>query len=156
MFPEIKNVILGASDQVAIDAVAAQMMGHDPMTIPYIRLAHEAGLGVGNPRDIKIVGDEDVAKERWGFKVGDNGASRVGDIIWFGPLKGVQNVFMRTPLVNIFVLGSEAYHDYYRWPRRDRRVFEDWLATTPWGQMFQEYRKQGALMPSTAPAKANA
>src|SRR5689334_10672822 len=44
MFPEIKNVILGASDQVAIDAVAAQMMGHDPMTIPYIRLAHEAGL----------------------------------------------------------------------------------------------------------------
>ncbi len=155
MYPEVKNVILGSSDQVAIDAVAAQMMGHDPMTIPYIRLAHEAGLGIGNPRDIKIVGDEDVAKERWGFKVGDNGASRVGDVIWFGPLKGVQNVFMRTPLVNIFVLGSEAYHDYYRWPVRDRRTFEDWLSTTGWGQMFQEYRQKGALKPSTAPAKTS-
>src|SRR5579871_6738192 len=119
MFPEIKNVILGAADQVAIDAVAAQMMGHDPLTIPYIRLAHEAGLGVGDPHQIRIVGDEDAAQERWGFKVGDNGASRVGDLIWFGPLKRVQNVFMRTPLVNLFVLGSEAYHDYYRWPTRD-------------------------------------
>ncbi len=152
MYPEVKNVILGSGDQVAIDAVAAQMMGHDPMTIPYIRHAHEAGLGIGNPRDIRIVGDEDVAKERWGFKVGDNGASRVGDVIWFGPLKSVQNLFMRTPLVNAFVLGSEVYHDYYRWPVRDRRVFEDWLGTTPWGKMFQEYRQKGALTPSTAPA----
>ncbi|MEA2641634.1 MAG: hypothetical protein QOF51_3028 [Chloroflexota bacterium] len=154
MYPEVKNVILGSADQVAIDAVAAQMMGHDPLSIPYIRLAHEAGLGIGDPRQIRIVGDEDAAAERWGFKVGDNGASRVGDFIWFGPLKSIQNVFMRTPLVNVFVLGSEAYHDYYRWPMRDRHVFEQWIATTPWGQLFQDYRRQGALAPSTAPVTA--
>ncbi|HZT08684.1 MAG TPA: DUF362 domain-containing protein [Chloroflexota bacterium] len=152
MFPEVKNVILGSADQVAIDAVAARMMGHDPMSLPYIRLAHEAGLGIGDPAQIRIVGDEDAAAERWGFKVGDNGASRVGDVIWFGPLKRVQNIFMRTPLVNVFVLGSEAYHDYYRWPVRDRRVFEDWAATTPWGKLFLEYRRQGALAPSSRPA----
>jgi uncharacterized protein (DUF362 family) len=146
MYPEIKNVILGSGDQVAIDAVAARMMGFDPMTIPYIRLAHEAGLGIGDPRQIKITGDEDAAAERWGFKVGDNGASRVGDFIWFGPLKPVQNFFMRTPLVNAFIFGSEAYHDYYRWPVRDRRVFERWIATTEWGQLFATYQKQGALV----------
>ena len=150
MYPEIKNVILGSGDQVAIDAVAARMMGFDPLTIPYIRLAHEAGLGIGDPRQITVVGDEEVAQERWGFKVGDNGASRVGDIIWFGPLKPIQNLFMRTPLVNVFVFGSEAYHDYYRWPVRDRRVFERWISTTEWGQLFATYQQQGALRPSRA------
>jgi uncharacterized protein (DUF362 family) len=143
MYPEVKNVVLGSADQVALDAAAARLMGFDPLTIPYIRLAHEAGRGVGDPRFIELAGDADLADERWGFSVGDNGASRVGDIVWFGPLKPIQNVFMRTPLVNVFILGSEVYHDYYRWPARDRRTFEAWLANTAWGALFQEYRRSG-------------
>ncbi|MBV9171545.1 MAG: DUF362 domain-containing protein [Chloroflexi bacterium] len=145
MYPEIKNVVLASGDQVAIDAVAAKLMGFDPLSIPYIRLAHDAGLGVGDPRAIELVGDVDLATESWNFKVGDNGASRVGDIVWFGPLKPMQNVLMRTPLVNVFILGSEVYHDYYRWPTRDRRTFESWLVNTPWGELFQEYHQKGAL-----------
>jgi len=145
MYPEIKNVILASGDQVAIDAVAAKLMGFDPLSIGYIRRAHDAGLGIGDPRDIELVGDTDLANESWNFRVGDNGASRVGDIVWFGPLKPVQNVLMRTPLVNLFILGSEVYHDYYRWPARDRAVFEGWLANTQWGSLFQQYHKVGAL-----------
>jgi uncharacterized protein (DUF362 family) len=145
MYPEIKNVILASADQVAIDAVAAKLMGFDPLSIEYVRLAHEAGLGIGDPRQIDLVGDTDLANESWDFHVGDNGASRVGDIVWFGPLKPMQNVLMRTPLVNLFILGSEVYHDYYRWPARDRRVFESWLANTPWGNLFQEYHRSGSL-----------
>jgi uncharacterized protein (DUF362 family) len=145
MYPEIKNVILASGDQVAIDAVAAKLMGFDPMRIDYIRLAHEDGLGIGDPSLIELVGDTDLANESWKFRVGDNGASRVGDIVWFGPLKPVQNVLMRTPLVNLFILGSEVYHDYYRWPARDRGVFEGWLANTAWGRLFQEYHRSGAL-----------
>jgi uncharacterized protein (DUF362 family) len=145
MYPEIKNVILASNDQVAIDAVAAKLMGFDPLSIAYIRLAQDSELGVGDPRDIELVGDVDLANENWSFKVGDNGASRVGDIVWFGPLKPMQNVLMRTPLVNLFILGSEVYHDYYRWPTRDRRVFESWLVNTPWGELFQEYHHRGAL-----------
>ena len=145
MYPEIKNVVLASGDQVAIDAVAAKMMGFDPLSIGYIRVAHEAGLGIGDPRDIELVGDADLANESWHFQVGDNGASRVGDIVWFGPLKPMQNVFMRTPLVNLFILGSEVYHDYYRWPARDRKVFDGWLANTSWGQLFQKYHEAGTL-----------
>jgi uncharacterized protein (DUF362 family) len=144
MYPEIKNVILASGDQVAIDAVAARLMGFDPLSISYIRLAHEAGLGIGDPREIELVGDTDLANESWNFRVGDNGASRIGDIVWFGPLKPVQNVLMRTPLVNLFILGSEVYHDYYRWPARDRAVFEGWLANTSWGNLFQQYHEAGA------------
>ncbi|MDB5082130.1 MAG: hypothetical protein JWP00_4054 [Chloroflexi bacterium] len=138
MFPVIKDYILASDDQVAIDAVAAKMMGFDPLSLKYIRLAHDAGLGVGDPREIEIVG-ADISNESWGFKVGDNGASRVGDFMWFGPLKGIQKLFFHTPLVNIFILGSEAYHDYFRWPSKDKRTFQKWLKTTHWGKLFQDY-----------------
>src|SRR5213596_726013 len=66
MFPEIKNVVLASGDQVAIDAVAAKLMGFDPLSIKYIRLAHEAGLGCGDVRDIDVVG-EDVSDVDFGF-----------------------------------------------------------------------------------------
>ena len=138
MFPVVKNLILASADQVAIDAVAAKMMGFDPMSIKYINLAHEAGLGSGKPEEIEIVG-HDISQENWHFHVGDNLASRVGDLLWFSPLKRIQNFFFRTPLVNVFIFGSEAYHDYFRWPLKDRSTFESWLATTPWGQLFQQY-----------------
>ena len=146
MFPVVKNVVLASADQVAIDAVAARLMGFDPLSIPYIRLAHDAGLGIGDPRDIEIVGDVDAAAENWHFHVGKN-LVRIGggDLIWFGPLKKFQKLFFHTPLVNVFIFGSEAYHDYYRWPARDRRVFESWLVTTGWGHLFQAYHRQGVL-----------
>ncbi|HEY7791032.1 MAG TPA: DUF362 domain-containing protein, partial [Vicinamibacterales bacterium] len=150
MFPVVKNVMLASADQVAIDAVAARLMGFDPMSLEYIRLAHEDRLGVGDPRDIEIVGDTDAAAERWGFTVGDNGASRVGDIMWFGPLKPIQNIFFRTPLVNVFIAGSEVYHDFYRWPARDRHTFEQWCANTPWGQLFLRYAQMGPMGASAA------
>jgi uncharacterized protein (DUF362 family) len=138
MFPVVKNLMLASADQTAIDAVAARMMGFDPLGIEYIRVAHEDGLGVGDPREIEIVGD-DVSGESWGFRVGDNGVSRVGDLLWFSPLKRFQKLFFRTPLVHLFILGSETYHDYYRWPVRDRKVFEAWKRDTAWGRLFESY-----------------
>src|SRR5260370_35058901 len=57
MFPVIKNYMLASQDQTAIDAVAAKMMGFDPMTLEFIKVAPDDGLGVGDPRDTEIVGD---------------------------------------------------------------------------------------------------
>ncbi|HET6612712.1 MAG TPA: DUF362 domain-containing protein [Kofleriaceae bacterium] len=145
MRPVTKDIMLASADQVAIDAVAAQMMGFDPMSLEYIRMAHEQGLGKGKAEDIEVVGDVELADERWGFSVGDNGASRVGDILWFGPLKKFQKLFFHTPLVNMFVLGSEVYHDYYRWPLRDRRVFDAWRRETAWGELFETFHARGTL-----------
>jgi hypothetical protein len=144
MYPVVKNVMLASSDQVAIDAVSAKMMGFDPMSLAYINLAHQDGLGVGDPRDIEIVGDLDAAKENWGFHVGKNLVKAVGgDLIWFGPLKSFQNLFFHTPLVHGFVFASEIYHDLYRWPALDRRTFEHWAERTPWGQLFLRYAQMG-------------
>ena len=145
MRPKIKDVMLASEDQVAIDAVAAAMMGFDPMDLDFVRIADEQGLGNGRRSNIDVVGDVELADERWGFSVGDNGASRVGDVMWFGPLKRFQKLFFHTPLVNLFVFGSEAYHDYYRWPLRDKKIFNAWRADTHWGRLFETYQRDGAL-----------
>jgi uncharacterized protein (DUF362 family) len=138
MFPEEKNLILAGADQVAIDAVSAKLMGFDPLSIKYINLAHQRRLGCGDPRDITILG-EDVSNVNWHFSVGDNLASRAGDLLWFGVLNRLQGFFFRTPLVNVFIFGSEFYHDYYRWPLRDRLVFKHWLSSSQWGKLFASY-----------------
>src|SRR4026209_1398000 len=75
MRPVVKDVMLASADQVAIEAVAAKLMGFDPMSLEYIPLADEAGLGNGRAENIELAGDVDLARESWGFSVGDNGAS---------------------------------------------------------------------------------
>ncbi len=138
MYPVVKDYMLASADQVAIDAVAAKMMGFDPLSLEYINVAHQDKLGVGDVRDIEIVG-ADISKESWGFTVGNNGVSLFGNLAWFGPLKGMQKLFFHTPMVHAFIFGSEAYHDYYRWPLKDRRIFDRWRKQTQWGQLFQKY-----------------
>jgi len=115
MKPEIKNVILASGDQVAIDAIAARLMGFDPMSIRYIQLAHEQGLGVGDPREIEVVGD-DISGENWGFSVGMNLHRALGWLSWYGPTRVLQKLLFHTPLVHLTAYVSEIYHDYYRWP----------------------------------------
>ncbi|MCK4404465.1 MAG: DUF362 domain-containing protein [candidate division Zixibacteria bacterium] len=137
MKPEIKDFILASADSVAIDAVAAKMMGFDPMNIKYIRLAHERGLGKGRMEEIDVLG-EDISGVNFGFTVGDNMASRVGDLLWFSPLRIFQRLFFRTPLVYIFVFGSAFYHDHFWWPVKGKKIFEEW-SETKWGKLFQTY-----------------
>lgn len=138
MIPIEKDYILASDDQVSIDAIASKMMGFDPLSLPYIRIAHERGLGVGDPRLIEIKG-EDIEGINFGFKVGDNLASRVGDILWFGPLKSIQKLFFHTPLVNLFVFGSFFYHDYLWWPTKGKERMEYVKKNYRWGKLFDQY-----------------
>jgi uncharacterized protein (DUF362 family) len=142
--PVVKNIILASSDQVAIDAVAAKLMGFDPLNIKYIRLAHEHGLGVGDPCEIEVVGD-DISKENWNFKVGYNSHSFLAWLAWYGPTKFLQKLVLRTPLVAIPTLIGEIEQDYLYWPLKYRRVAAQWRENTSWGQLFQKYQEQGYL-----------
>lgn len=139
MIPVEKDIILASGDMVAIDAVAASMMGFDPMSLHYIKLAHNDGLGVGKIDEIEIVGDVDASRERWGFHVGDNLASRAGDVCWFGPLRPIQKLFFHTPLVYIFVFGSFFYHDYIHWPTIGKSILNKWKHESKWGKLFESY-----------------
>ena len=140
MVPVTRNVLLASDDCVAIDAVAAKLMGFEPMDHDFIRHAHERGLGVGRFSEIEIVGDLDAAAENWGFCTGDNAASRVGKLLWFGPMRWLQRLMFHTPLVYAFILASALYHDRIWYPLRGKGVVNDWLTDSPWGQLFAGYQ----------------
>ena len=134
----IKDRILAGADQVAIDAVAAQMMGFDPMQIKFIRLAHERGLGCGDLSRIEVVG-EDITGVNWGFSGVENTlASRGQKLIYWGPLKFLEKVLLRSPLVGWSFLASNLYHNGYWLNTHGRRRINAALKTD-WGRLFQSY-----------------
>ena len=133
-----KNVILASSDQVAIDAVAAKMMGFDPMSIRFIWMAHEMGLGCGDISDIEIVG-WDVSGVDWGFSAGENTLFSSGQkSVYWGPLKPLENAIARSPLVNLAIAASNFYHNGYWLPVKGRKRVRAALETE-WGRLFQRY-----------------
>lgn len=137
MIPVEKDIILASADSVAIDAVAAKIMGLNPMDIPFIRIAHERGLGIGDFRDIEVLG-EDIKDWNFNFRVGDNMVSRGGKTFWFGPLYKLQHLAFHTPLVYFFIWGSFFYHDYYWFPFKGQKYVDQFLASK-WGKLFLTY-----------------
>ena len=138
MVPHVKGYILASGDSVAIDAVAAKMMGFDPMSLRFIRLAHEAGLGCGEVREIEIVGD-DIRDVNFGFHGNQNTfASRGQKMIYHGFLKPLEKFLLRSPIVPWSYLASILYHDVYWYPLIGRRRVKEALQTE-WGRLFQSY-----------------
>ena len=133
-----KNVILASADQVAIDAVAAKMMGFDPLSIKFIWMAHEMGLGCGDIRDIEIVGS-DISDTNWNFSSGENTLFSSGQkSVYWGPFKPLENAIARSPLVNLAIAASNLYHNGYWLPVKGRSRVQSALQTD-WGNLFQSY-----------------
>jgi hypothetical protein len=151
-----KDVILASADQVAIDAISAHLQGFDPLSIPFIRIAHEMGLGVGDPRQIEIVGEDPewVLSQNWGFVQEDTFASRGQKMIYHGPLKPFEKLLLRTPLVPWSYFASNFYHNVYWYPFVGRKRVEAALQTK-WGRLFTEYGAEagyeGVVMPGMEP-----
>jgi len=141
MVPHVKNVILASSDQVAIDAVAAKLMGLDPMSIKFIRLAHDMGLGCGDPRDIEIVGDEEAGRQNWHFDGPFKKmtfASRMQHKIYWGPLKKPIEWSLKTVLAPWSYIASVVYHDSFWYPVLAKKMMKEVLGSA-WGRLFRNW-----------------
>jgi uncharacterized protein (DUF362 family) len=138
MWAHEKGLILASADQVAIDAVSAYLQGFDPLTLKFIRLGHERGLGVGDIRQIQIAGDVDLDAVRWQARTGETFASRGQKMIYHGPLKPAENLLLRTPLVPWSFFASRAYYDGFWYPFIGHKRVQDAL-NSPWGRLFAEY-----------------
>jgi len=151
-----KDVILASADQVAIDAISARLQGFDPLSIPFIRIAHEMGLGVGDPGQIEIVGEERdwVMAQNYHFVQEDTFASRGQKLIYHGFLHPLEPLLLRTPLVPWSYFASNFYHNVYWYPFVGRKRVEAALETR-WGRLFTEYGAEaglrGAVMPGMEP-----
>jgi len=144
MVPHVKNVLLASADQVAIDAVAAKLMGMDPLRdCKFIRLAHERGLGCGDPREIELVGDLDAANENWHFDGPYKQmtfAARNQHRIYWGPLKKPVEWSLKTWLAPWAYLASVAYHDIFWYPVYGQKRVQEALRSD-WGRLFANWGK---------------
>lgn len=145
-----KDILLASADQVAIDAVSAKLQGFDPLGIRFIRRAHETGLGVGDPRQIEIIGYDIEQEAPWGFVQEDTFASTGQKMIYHGPLKPFEKILLQSPLVPWSYFASNFYHNVYWYPFVGRPRVEAALHTK-WGQKFAQYGDGEVVMPGMEP-----
>ncbi len=138
MQPRITNYIIASGDSVAIDAVSAKMMGFDPMTLKFLYLAQERGLGTANPREIRIVG-EDISDVNFHFQMKDTFASRGQKAIYWGRLRPLESLLLRTPIVPWSFVASRVYHDIYWYNLHGKKIARKFLRTD-WGKLFDSYK----------------
>lgn len=137
MLPEIKNIILASGDSLAIDAVAAKIMGFEPMDIPYIRMAHERGLGVGDLREVEIAG-EDITELNFGFKTRRSFVIWGDQMIRKGFLRPFERILLHSPLVFWAPFASNIYHDLMWYPTIGRKRIRRFMKTE-WGALWKKY-----------------
>ena len=145
-----KDILLASADQVAIDAVSAKMQGFDPMQIRFIRQAHERNLGIGDPKEIEIVGYDFEQDPPWEFVQTDTFASRGQKMIYHGPLKPFEKLLLQSPLVPWSYFASNFYHNVYWYPFVGRKRVEAALEN-PWGQLFKDYGDGEVVLPGMEP-----
>jgi uncharacterized protein (DUF362 family) len=137
MRPVVKNYILASTDQVAIDAIAARMMGFDPLEIPYLRMAAEMGYGVADPKDIEVIG-EDITGVNFGFRSERSLVIWGDQMIRKGSLRPLKGILLHSPLLVWAPFASNVYHDLLWYPTVGRKRIEKFMETD-WGKLFESY-----------------
>lgn len=125
------DLLLASADLVALDAVGARLQGINPMSLDFIRLAHEKGIGAGDLRDIEIVG-YDLAAQEWG-------EARSGITVDSGSHDDSPAAAVSAAVARLFdsaVLAPTAGR------RRVRQALD-----TPWGQLFRSYDDGRVALP---------
>ncbi len=140
MLPKIKNFILASGDSVAIDAISAKMMGFNPMDIPYIRMCHDMGLGVGDPDKIEVVG-EDISGVNFNFETKKSFVIWGDQMLRKGSLQFLEKLALHSPLVVWAPIASNIYHDYLWYPTIGHRRINKFMQTD-WGRLFNEYKQE--------------
>ncbi len=141
MIPSTRNVLLASADSVAIDAVAATLMGFDAMEIPYLRMATEMGLGEGRIANIEIAGDP-IDGVDFGFETKKSLVIWGDQMLRLGPLRFLEKLLLHSPLVVWAPAASNFYHDFLWYPTVGRSRIRA-FARSPWGSLFESYRRGG-------------
>ena len=115
----------------------ARLMGFDPTSIPFLRMAHERGLGIAVPRDIDLTG-HDVSYENFGFE------TRRSPVIWGdqmirkGFLRPLERVLLHSRLMVWGPFASNVYHDAVWYPTIGESRIRSFIRTE-WGTLFRKY-----------------
>jgi hypothetical protein len=139
MVPRERNRLLAGADPVAVDAVGAALMGIDPLSVPYLRMAHERGVGCADLDAIDLVGEdldrpsEPFAAKRSLVILGDQWLRK-------GPLRFLEHLALHSPLFFWAPMASNLYHDWLWYPLVGGSRIRKFRKTS-WGRLRDAYRK---------------
>jgi len=134
---EEKNYLLASADCVALDATAAKMMGFNPLSLDYLKLAQERRLGMADPEKIEIIG-EDISKINFHYKKADTFASRGQKLIYHHTPPWFEKFLLQTVIAPWSYLASTAYHEWYWYNFIGKNRVANFMKTE-WGKLFREY-----------------
>jgi uncharacterized protein (DUF362 family) len=135
-----KDYLLASNDLVSLDSIAAKMMGFNPLKIDYLRLSHEKKLGLADPKNIKVNG-ENIDKINFGFKSADTFASRGQKLIYRHLPLWLEKILLQTFIAPWSHLASRLYFDIFWYNFIGRYRLKKFFAS-PWGWLFKAYSQK--------------
>lgn len=108
--PKVCDVLLASSDLVALDTVAAKLMGFDPKTVEHVQYCAEKGLGVSDLTKIDVPGS---TMEDFSFHFQSGANNSVASIEGILRSSFVSNLVFKTPLFSLCCSGAKIY--YFFW-----------------------------------------
>ncbi len=124
--PKIADLVLASGDIVALDTVAAQIMGFRPEDIPHLHLCAQKGIGHNDPSRIEIAG-VDIDQLGVRFQAGrNNTVALVEKLLRRSTFK---RLVFETPLLNFFCWGAKAW--YFLWYYYKGRRYRDQILADP-------------------------
>ena len=108
--PREVGLVLASSDIVALDAVAARIMGFDPASIAHLQWCARHGLGAVDMASIEVVGEELEPLPRPFVPARHNAVSWLELVL---RQSAVRRLAFDTPLFRLFCWGARRYYDLW-------------------------------------------
>jgi uncharacterized protein (DUF362 family) len=133
--PRIMDLVLASSDLVALDAIAATLMGFDPLRIPHLRECADAALGTADPKQIRIAGPSLDTLATNFEPAHDNLVSRVEMALQRSRLG---RVVFDTPLFDLACYGANLWYWFWYYLGPGRRYRDQILRNSRYGPQWQQ------------------
>lgn len=108
--PREVGLVLASRDIVALDAVAARIMGFDPAAIAHIQWCARHGLGTPDLASIEVLGEQAEPLARPFVPARHNAVSWLE---WVLRQSAVRRLAFETPLFHLFCWGARRYYDLW-------------------------------------------
>ena len=108
--PKEVGLVLASGDFVALDTVAAQIMGFDPQQIHHIQLCASHGLGTADPAYIQVLGER-IKEVNTPFIPAKHNV-----VSWLELMlrrSSMRWLVFDTPLLHLFCWGARRYHNLW-------------------------------------------
>lgn len=109
--PRICNLILAAADNVAMDTVAAKLMGINPESVEHLKLCAKYNTGISDFNNIKING-EDVENINFNFDYGGKSLLTAADLFLRKPF--LKRLFYHTFLFKILIFLAKINYVFWQ------------------------------------------